>query len=247
MDIINQNGWHFRFSHTSPPRRALGIEPPDTVFDFPLIGDLTRYLADDTKDDFILLQRAIADRLVADPVFKAWHEKRTRLKDLPHFSKYRSKDYDRYHCAARAVCMDTANDDQKERVAGLDSEINHSQLVIPAGQILFHGRADANILTQQPYPSYISTSLNPVVARNRAFVRSAGTTNSVPLLCVLTLASPLRALWGQRGQSQEFEVLLPRNLRSIETGHYEGTEFNVVDLEVEAHVAAVATQHSEGG
>src|SRR6185312_12924681 len=98
----------------------------------------------------------------------------------------------------------------KRQIAGLDAEIAASKIVLQPGQVLLHGRCDTDLVTKQPYPTYVSTTLNAVVACNSAF-RRAGVdhVNGRPLVFVLTLRVPLPALWGQVGRSVEWELLLP--------------------------------------
>ncbi|WP_327212381.1 hypothetical protein U8Q06_27515 (plasmid) [Rhizobium beringeri] len=233
MTILSQDNWQFQLSNSSVVERLQGTTKPDTVLEFSNAGDLVRHLGSDQNDDFLRLHPKIDKRLDEDPVAQEWAKQRTLLKDLSHFPRYRSKEYDRYHAAARAVFSGTADSMQGDIVSGLDDEIENSSIAVPVDQILFHGRANDDLTSLQPYTTYVSTSLHPIIARNSAFRRAGvGNKDSQPRVFVLTLKIPLPALWGQIGQSCEYELLLPRNLVIQETRRHAGTKFETVFADV---------------
>ncbi|PSH56321.1 hypothetical protein [Phyllobacterium sophorae] len=235
MTIVSQDNWQFWLSNSSEVERLQGIARPDTILEFSHAGDLVRHLGSDQNDDFLRLHSKIDKRLDADPVAQEWAKRRTLLKHLSHFPRYRSNEYDRYHAAARAVFSGTADSMQGGMVSGLDDEIEKSSITVPAGQVLFHGRANDDLTSLQPYTTYISTSLHPIIARNSAFRRAGvGNKDGQPRVFLLTLTIPLPALWGQIGKSCEYELLLPRNLVIQETGRHVGTKFETVFADVTA-------------
>ncbi|MDX0973253.1 hypothetical protein GOL21_26625 [Sinorhizobium medicae] len=235
MSTVNQENWHFRISNSSEVERLLGSDKPDTTLEFASAGDLVRHLGNDHNDDFIRLHSPIDERLDADPVAQDWARRRTLLKDLKYFPRYRRNEYDRYHAAARAASSGTADSSQASMVGGLDEEIENSRILVPAGQVLFHGRANDDLTALQPYPTYISTSLHPIIARNSAFRRAGEKNkNGQPRVFVLTLKLPLPALWGQAGKSCEYELLLPRNLFVEERARHSGTKYETIFADVTA-------------
>jgi hypothetical protein len=135
-----------------------------TGLDFATPIELLQYLADhdDTHDSAI--QHQIQRRLDGDAAAQLFHRQRTPLRTLTHFRKYRQTEhYDRYYAAADAVLHGHATQKQKKMVEGLDDEIAASAVVVPAGQMLFHGRGDPALHELSPYPSFVSTSLDPSV------------------------------------------------------------------------------------
>jgi hypothetical protein len=232
MTIVRMTNWDFEFRHDSPMEVALGTERPPEIFTFGSATDLANHLATSPVDDYGRLQSAINQRLAADADVVALRKNRALLRDLPHFRKYRGRKFDHYHAAARAEASGRATVDQNKQVAGLDAEIAASPIVLQAGQMLFHGRVDTDLVTKQHYPTYVSTTLNAVVACNSAF-RRAGVdqVNGRALVFVLTLRVPLPALWGQVGRSVEWELLLPRHITWRETGRTNGDHFDTVEAE----------------
>ncbi len=233
VSIVDQSNWEFVFSNSSPISNALGTSKSPTVLAFSTSTELVRHMADDDQDDYVRIQGRIDKRIKADPVARAWKKARTYLTDLKHFPRYRKSEYHLYHDAARARRRGRATPKQQDLANGLEAEINASRVVVPPWQILFHGRADRNLTNLVPYPSFISTSLNPVVARMSAF-RRAGVdrVNGKPTVYILTLGCSLPALWGQTGKSFEYELLLPPLLTSVIKNQYTGRNFDVVEAEV---------------
>ena len=189
--------------------------------------DLVQYLADDDQDEFVAIHGKIEKRLDLDPSVKKLAKVRSLLKNLKHFPRYRRNDFDTYHAAARSCATGTATLPQELLVRGLQDEINASRTIAAAGQILFHGRADQELTSGDPYPSFISTSLNPMVARNSAFRRAYK--GGIPTLYIITLQSNMPTLWGQTGKSCEYEMLLPLGLKCEQTRFYKGATFEVVE------------------
>lgn len=230
MTIVSMSNWDFEFRHDSQLEVALGTARPPEIFAFGSATDLANHLATSLVDDYGRLQSAINRRLTSDTDVMALRKNRALLRDLPHFRKYRGRKFDHYHAAARADASGHATVDQKRRVVGLDAEIAASTIVLQPGQVLFHGRCDTDLVTKQPYPTYVSTTLNAVVACNSAFRRAGvGQTNERALVFVLTLRAPLPSLWGQAGRSAEWELLLPRNVNWRETGRTKGDHFDIVE------------------
>ncbi|MDE3167190.1 MAG: hypothetical protein KGN36_15410 [Acidobacteriota bacterium] len=75
--------------------------------------ELVKYLSDEDQDDFIPMQNRIAESIDRHPATRAWKQARTLLKNLVHFPRYRGKDFDLYHAAARAVHTNKATAEQQ--------------------------------------------------------------------------------------------------------------------------------------
>ena len=159
MATIDLCNWHFSVGGSLA--QFAGTEhykAPDTV-EMSTPVELLRRLSNDATHE-TAMQRQIQRRLKTDPTAKKWHAQRTRIGSTSHFKAYRKNpNYEHYHSAARAVATGHATSDQHEMTSGLDGEIGASKIVVPAGQILFHGRGDMQLHELQPYPTFISTSL----------------------------------------------------------------------------------------
>lgn len=233
VTIVNQLNWEFVSSNMTPVSSKSGTFKPPNVLKFSTSAELMSYLADDRQDDYIRIQQKVNGRINADYVAIAWKNERTYLKDLKHFPQYRKRSYELYHQAARARQHNVATPKQQKLADGVEAEINSSRVVVPVGQTLFHGRYDCDLTNLLPYPSFISTSLNPVVARNSALRRSGMNQVDVkPIVYILTLGCSLPALWGQTGNSLEYELLLPPLLTSVINNQYVGQNFNVIKAEI---------------
>lgn len=226
MDIIRLTPLKIVVTDNDLLRRALNQQRPDEEFNFAENRDLLTYLSEDI-DRRGWLQRAIDGELSASPVVKRWNKLRTKFSELPHFTRYRRRDYDQYHAAARAKARNCATEEQIELVDGLTEEIDRSQVLLSKGQSLFHGRADPDLAAQVPYPSFISTSLNPIVAVNSSFRRKCQ--GQEHCVYILTLEVDLPALWGHYRNSVEWELLLPPLLEVRETSRYQESHFTVVE------------------
>ncbi|MER9680378.1 hypothetical protein NKJ23_13745 [Mesorhizobium sp. M0184] len=225
--------WHIEFRHDSPQDIALGRDREPEVFKFSKAVDLAKFLADDTNDDAIRFHSFIDDKLDANTDVAVWRRKRTKLSSLPQFKRYRANEYESYHQAARSVANGQPASKEVLLFQGLEKEICGSSIIIPSGQVLFHGKASRDLTSMTPYPSFISATLHPVVARNSAF-RRAGVDNQLgyPILYVLTVGLGLPALWGHVGGSAEWELLLPSSLTVVEKSEYSGRNFLVIEAEI---------------
>jgi hypothetical protein len=162
-----------------------------------------------------------------------WNKARTKFSDLPHFSKYRKKQYDRYHAAARAIAAGQVTEEQRNLVAGLRTEIEQSRITLQPGQKLFHGRSDEDLTRFKYYPSFVSTSLNFVVAENSAYRRSGvKAANGPAIVYALSLMMEVRAIWGHTFDCPEWELLLPPNLMFEETSRSQGRKFLFIEANV---------------
>jgi hypothetical protein len=231
---IDVSNWHFEYQNATPIQKALCIQNLSAianpkVFDFPDANSLLQHLDGPGDGDRSRFQSSVSDRLRKDPNVRAIIKKRTLLKNLRHFPSYRSKQYNIYHDSAHRVMDGTATDRDKQLVDGLDMEIAASKILLDSGQLLFHGRCNEQILRPSPYPSFVSTTLDPIVAPNSAY-RRAGIhfANGRPIIFILKLSGPLRALWGHVGKSKEWELLLPRRLCWRETDRSSGNTFDIV-------------------
>lgn len=231
---VNLASWYFEYLHDTPRDIALRennplLVPEPESFDFRDTGALLQHLDGPGDIDRSRFQRSIGDQLKEEPNVKDIHETHTPLKHLKHFSAYRGKRFGKYHEAARRVAGGGAVPSDRKLVDGLDSEIAASKISLDAGQILFHGRCNDLLVRERPYASYVSTTLDPIVALNSAYRRAGnGNVNGRPIVFVLELCLPLRALWGHVGKSAEWELLLPRGVDWKETKRRCGNSFDVV-------------------
>jgi hypothetical protein len=173
----------------------------------------------------------IEKRLLAGAKAQEWPKVYSRLNSLKHFPKYRSKAYDTYKAAAFAKYTGTATADQLTLANGLSHEIQSSAVEVPAGQILFHGRSDTLPSSGPTYPAFLSTTLNPFVARQSAKRRTIQLRGR-NVVYALALLTPQPALWGHVGRSGEWELLLDANLHVRQTAFHSGIDFDIVEATV---------------
>ena len=225
--------WAFHYPHDSPQECALRKIDPSLVpepehFSFPDVDALLRHLDGPGADDRSRFQGSINEQLKKNRDVKTIKQARTQLKDLKHFPKYRGRQYDNYHNAARSVEGGTGKEWERKLINGLDREIDGSNILLEQNQLLFHGRSNDLLIKERPYPSYVSTTLDPIVAINSA-LRRAGNNNANgrPIVFVLKLCISVPALWGHVGRSREWELLLPRRLSWTQTAFWSGITFDV--------------------
>lgn len=230
FDLINNE---FRFTNTSIIDKMEGVENPDTILIFSSTQELINHLVDDVRGDRARMQSKIHGIIDADQTVQTWKNKRTNLQDLTHFPRYRDTKYDCYHNAARAIRNGTPTSDQVDLAYGLEAEILSSKVTLPLGQVLFHGRCNQEPDNGSPYPAFLSTSLCPVVALNSA-LRRAGENyqNGRPTIYVLTMQSDLPALWGQMGDTFEYELLFPPNLQIDKVNEWQRGDFDIVTASI---------------
>ncbi len=112
-------------------------------------------------------------------------------------------------------------------VNGLNSEVGASRVIVPAGQIVFHGRADLDLHAAPTYPSFVSTSLEPTVSIYHAVKRGLKSKSHL-VIYLLVLTNPLPAIWGNGGIFEEWELLLKSDLACAHVQTHPGTYFDVV-------------------
>lgn len=235
VDFVSQENFKFSFGYSTPLTRALGNCTPERILDFSSAIDLVRYLSVEQIDDYIPIQTRIEHRIMADPVARRWQKNRARLSSLRHFPKYRRGKSREYHAAAHAVSAGKSTEAQSQMYAGLCNEIAQSPVRLPSGQILFHGCESGELFGSTHVVSFLSTSLCPVVARNSAF-RRAGPNymNGHPAVLIIHLETEVPALWGQTGNSCEFELLLPPGLTCSERSRDTSGKFDIYEFGVSA-------------
>ena len=237
---VELSSWRFEYQRDTPIYRALrdynpSLAPESELFEFPNADTLLRHLDGPGDSDRSRFQLSIGNRLKKDPNVVTIMAARTPLKNLKHFRAYRGSDYEKYHNAARHIACGTGSEQHRKLTDGFDVEIANSKIVLEPGQILFHGRNNDLLVTEHPYPSYVSTTLDPIVALNSAYRRAGNVgVNGRPIVFVLETHVSLRALWGHVGRSVEWELLLPRCIHWAETTRWSGNTFDIV------HAAAVA-------
>lgn len=233
MPTIDLCNWCFSLGGS--PAQLAGTEhyqPPDTVEIGTPIELLKRLSNDATHETAI--QNQIQQRLKSDPKARDWHAQRTRIGATTHFKAYRRNPrYEQYHAAARAVATGKATSDQQGMVSGLDGEIGASKIVVPAGQVLFHGRGDMHLHEQQPYPTFVSASLDPTVCSYHATKRKLQNgMDAKAVIYLLTLRDALPAMWGNGGDLDEWELLLQSGLTCTMTAVHDGQRFDIVEATI---------------
>lgn len=233
MSHIDQSNWTFSIGESPILPFGQGTDMQTKPLAFSTSVELLRYLADGDNAHLSSIQNQIKERIESDSIARDWAGNRTLLKDLVHFPKYRKNSFDNYHDAARARVQEQATPKQLTLANGLDAEIKASRIAVPPSQIVFHGRADRALTDMPTYPSFISTSLDPVVAHLSA-LRRAGLNqkNGRPTVYVLTLDCTLPALWGQIGRSHENELLLQAMLKCEFKTEYVGKNFDVIEATI---------------
>ncbi|SFN99944.1 hypothetical protein SAMN05443579_101220 [Variovorax sp. PDC80] len=233
MTTIDLSNWRFSFGGSLPQFDRTNHYKAPEIIEIKTPIELLLRLADDDAHDSGF-QGHIQERLKNDSAAKKWHSQRTRIGGTTHFKLYRKNPhYDLYHAAARAIAAGSATREQQSLVCGLDGEIAASQVLVPPGQVLFHGRGDLNLHTSPPYPSFVSTSLDPVVCIYHAVKRRLQKDSSAKaVIYALTLRDPLPALWGNGGGLKEWELLLQTKLTCSAIKTHPGTRFDIVEATI---------------
>lgn len=232
---VKAHEWNFRFSTTTLFEKMQGIVRPDMQLCFKTCEEFLKFLANTPEEQQPRgIHGKVDEMLSKDPFVKSLNKKRN-LSALKYFKKYRGNEHAKFHLAAFALSSEHVTEKQKNLVQGLDREINSSKIVLPKGLVVFHGCQDS-VLCDQPYcPTYISTTLHPVVAKNSAIRRARQITpNGKPSVFILILKKELPAIWGHTSHNKiEFELLLPRNLKICKISSYEAKNFELVSAEID--------------
>lgn len=234
MPIIDLSNWRFSLGGSLPQFAGTAHFEPPLILALETPADLLRHLADADEGEDTAYQNQIQARLSNDPEARAWHRRRTPFGTTLHFNRYRdTAHYETYHDAAIALAQGTASSLQRDMVSGLNAEIRASNVVVPAGQVVFHGRGDLRLHSDTPYPTFISTSLDPTVclwhARKRANHRRS---TARAVIYSLTLRDDLPAMWGQGGNRDEWELLLQSDLTCAQTARHAGKRFDVIEATI---------------
>lgn len=233
MTTVNLENWCFEVGGSSPILKGTSLYRAPTTVSLATHVDLLCHLTANGNHD-TTFQNQIQNRLSMDAIAQNWHKNRTNIGSLRHFSQYRkTSKYDDYHAAAAAVFAGNATSEQSAMVHGLDQEIASSQVTVPSGQVLFHGRGNQALHTSQPYPSFISTSLDPVVCTLHAAKRKhQGVATGKAFVYALTLSDELPAIWGNGGALNEWELLLATGLRCTLQAIHLGQRFDVIEATI---------------
>lgn len=233
MALIDLKNWEFSFGGGHSALKGTPHYAEPEILTFNESFDLLLHLAADRSREGSF-QNQIQRRLKEDPIATQWHKQRPTLNRLPHFTRYRqNRHYETYHEAAGAVADGTHTPEQKIMVDGLNAEVGSSAILVPAGQVVFHGRADHELHTSPNYPSFISTSLDPTVSIYHA-VKRGQKSDTHPIVYLLTLSGPLRAIWGNGGSLAEWELLLESGLACAHGQTHSGANFDVVTANIGA-------------
>lgn len=231
MRTVELDDWSFQFGRSHPALAGTEhyVEPEQMALATSL-DLLTHLAADESRQPEI--QNQIQHRLSKDPVAKQWHKQRMTIGDQPHFKRYRTNShYEEYHESARALAAMTASIPQVSLAQGLDAEIKSSRILVPAGQTVFHGRADLGLHSSATYPSFVSTSLDPTVSIYHAVKRGIAS-KTHPVVYQLTLRDDLPAIWGNGGSLDEWELLLQFGLACSASQIHNGARFDIVEATI---------------
>lgn len=239
--LIDLGPWNFEFQRNSVLDRINGTIEPDR-FPFRDAKEMLEFLALEDGTDRGRFQRLLQDRLKENVACRQWTKARGKLSELRHFARYRKSEYEAYHAAARAVAAGTADAGQTEMVQGLTAEVDASRVTLPAGQQVFHGRSEP-FAAGQAYPSFISTSLEPVVSVNHSYKRPGP--GRRPQVYILTPTFDIPAIWGHSHGVVEWELLLPPGLIIVEKSRSDTGEFDVVTADIVARESPAGQTSAE--
>lgn len=226
LPIVRLDAWTFIW-HVQHPRQG-----PEYVQEYPTALKLLLAISDPSAE-LARIQGRIQERLRKDVNRLAWHSQRTFLKNAPHFQKYRRQHSVHYHEAARLAASGTKlTQEQSALLQGLNAEINASKILLPVGQKLFHGTLNQSLTSQKKCPTFISTSLDPIVAFNHSKKRAFQKQNCQACVYLLTVQRAIPAFYGQAGCTAEFELLLPTGLEITETNRYQIEKCDVIEADV---------------
>lgn len=228
LQPIDLTNWRFLRRHDGASDHAMGTVREPDVFKFADGRELVRFLSEQ-EEYRVQFHQEIERRLENDPVTRSWKQSRTLLRHMPHFRRYRKNCYRSYQSASSAVSRGQPSEQQSELYHGLLGEISTSKTVLPIGQTLFHAAEDGFVGKCNPYPRFVSTTLNPIVAMNHARPRTRQGRGEV--FCFHVKAR-VPAIWGQAGNTHEWELLLPPHLTIIETMRERMAVFDFVTAEV---------------
>lgn len=228
LPVLDLSSWTFNFGGTG--RTSLG---PIMARNFPAALDLLCWLGSN-GDLEATVQAQIQKRIRSDPNWKLWRKQRTLFRDAPYFQSYRGPSYDEFHAAARSVVTGSSAPPTAAQLGmyrGLMKEIASSAVVLPTGQLLFHGRADRDLDSVPRYPAFLSTSVDPVVALYHARKRAFNSPRR-QLVYHLTLRTSRAAFFGQAGRLREYELLLPAGLTVATRALHNAGDFDIVEADV---------------
>ncbi len=225
--MIDMTAWQFSIGGGHPGLVASGHAKPPAVLQFQTVQDLLLYLGTGAQ----LPDGQIDVRLRAGATVMRWPKLYTRLGNAPNFKRYRGRHYDAYKAAALARAAGNATAEQLAVANGLSSEIAKSQVIVPRGQLVLHGRSDQDPTASLVYDAFLSTTLSPFVARLSA-IRREQQLGGRQTIYVFTLARDLPAMWGHVGRSPEWELLFDAGLPVRATARRSTGAFDIVDAEL---------------
>ena len=225
--MIDMKTWTFSINSTRPELVACGLGAPPVPLDFPTIKDLLLHLSAGKE----LPAGQIDNRLRAGARAMQWHRCYTRLRAAPHFKAYRGSHFDAYKAAALARAAGTATPKQSILADGLSGEIANSQVIVPEGQLVLHGRSDQNPSAGSVYDAYLSTTLSPFVARLSA-IRRQNQLGGRATIYVFSVTRDLPAMWGHIGSSSEWELLFDAGLPVRTTDSLSAATFDIVEADL---------------
>jgi hypothetical protein len=215
MTTVDMTNW------TLSPRHS----PPQL---FTSAVDVLRYLASNGAER-PTFHNQIRSILNQDAVAKSWHRQRTFLYQMKYFRSYRrTRECKKFLLAARNLAAGTASLKQQQQVNGLNAEISGSNVVVPGGQLLFHGRGDCDLSHIRPFPSFLSTTLDPTVGIWHA-IKGPLYPNRRPTVYALTLSRLICAIWGNGGAIKEWELLFGTSLSCTVNMIHNQAQFDVIE------------------
>jgi len=231
MNTVDMNNWSIQLSGSHPALAGTAIYKAPELLAFATSLDMLTHLTADGSQQ-TPIQNHVRSRLSNDPIADQWHSQRKRLRDQPHFKRYRNSTHSKkYHEAARALTSNTASNVQILLAEGLCSEIQSSGILIPKGQVVFHGRPDFGLHSGASFPTFVSTSLDPTVAIYHA-MKKWNAIKCRPVVYQLSLRDDLPAIWGNGGGLKEWELLLQYGLSCTVSQIHTGSRFDIVEATI---------------
>jgi hypothetical protein len=210
LPVIDLTDWVLTFGIPDPMLEHTNSKKTPKSYEYETGKDILIGTATIDSADRAPIQSNIQKRLKSDSSLSSWLSSRRPLSEAPLFADYQASDYDKFHSAARSLMNGDGLNDTNQIATELNLEIVNSGIIIPLGQTLFHGRCDAEPSNGRPYPAFVSTTIDPIVAYNSALRRADG--EGTQTVYIFQTSCEISALLCHDDESFEFEILLPPGL-----------------------------------
>lgn len=214
----------------TPFHPVLNPNPRDDIV-FETASRLLAWIAEDIEERANPARSAFETTVCSHENYRSWRRARALISDLKAYRKYRTSAGSR-HLNQAALNYATAT--ERSEVDALVAEIEGSGFTVPAGQILFTGKAyDTPPSGSFMIGTFLSTTLCPSVAachaRDQAFHQQVR-----GYVIIIETSLPVPALFVPIGNPDEYEVLIAPGtciqIRSIEANADAGFDVVVAEL-----------------